>query len=79
MMNLHMELMHRLLFCFYENPNKNYFGILDDMEIVNILVDMKLVEIFMHTLINSERKSSSLFIKVTPKGLLFIKSYKFNS
>ncbi|MDJ1110191.1 hypothetical protein QNJ28_08835 [Macrococcus caseolyticus] len=76
-MNLHMKLIHRLLCYFHENPNKNYFGIIDDMEIVNLLIDMKFIEVFIHTYLVDEKNFTGIFIKVTPKGLMFINSYAF--
>ena len=74
-MNLHLLLLHRLFCYFYENPNKDYFGILEDMEIINLLIDVKLIELIAHVYICKEDNLMSIYIKVTPKGLIFINSY----
>lgn len=70
-----MVLLHRLLSCFYENPEKAYKDIMDDMEILNILIDMKFIEIYSNTYLVNGKYSHNVFIKVTPKGIMFIKSY----
>lgn len=74
-MDLHITLIHRLLCIFYQNPDKDYSEALDDMDIVNLLIDMKLIKISLQIYISESEYDQKLFIIVTQKGLLFIKSF----
>ncbi|PKE39177.1 hypothetical protein [Macrococcoides caseolyticum] len=74
-MDLHMILIHRLLCIFCQNPYKDYTEFLDNMDIINILIDMKLIQLSLKIYISEREYDQKLFIKVTPKGLLFIKSF----
>lgn len=74
-MDLHITLIHRLLCIFYQNPDKDYSEALDDMDIVNLLIDMKLIQISLQIYISESEYDQKLFVIVTQKGLLFIKSF----
>lgn len=76
-MELHMILIHRLLCIFYQNPDKDYTETLDDLEIINLLIEMKLIKISLKIYISESEYDQKLFIIVTPKGLLFIKSFNY--
>ncbi|WP_420493878.1 hypothetical protein QA541_08080 [Macrococcus psychrotolerans] len=78
-MELHLKLMHRLLCCFNEDPNKDYMDILDDMEIINLLIDMKLIEVYSEFYLNLNKSTSKLFINVTSKGQIFISEFNNQS
>ncbi|MCO4097220.1 hypothetical protein KFX46_09380 [Macrococcus canis] len=74
-MDLHMTLLHRLLCIFCQNPDKDFAEVLDDMDVINLLIDMKLIQLSLKIFISESEYDQKLFIIVTPKGLLFIKSY----
>ncbi|MDJ1087925.1 hypothetical protein [Macrococcoides caseolyticum] len=74
-MELHMILIHRLLCIFSQNPDKDYTADLDGMDIINILIDMKLIHLFLKIYTSDREYDQKLFINVTPKGFLFIKSF----
>lgn len=74
-MDLQMNLIFSLLLCFHKNRDTNYFGALDDFDVIFMMVDMKLIEIFNNGYFDKGYYNNEMFIKVTPKGMLFIKSY----
>lgn len=74
-MNLHIILIHRSRCYFYENPNRDYFELFEDMEIINLLIDMKLLEVITQMYIYNGKNNMNMYIKVTAKDLTFIKSY----
>lgn len=76
-MEHHMALLHRLLSFFYENPDNNYKDITGDTEVLSILIDMKLIEVYSNAYIMNGKYSHSVFIKVTTKGITFIKSFNY--
>lgn len=77
-MESQMILLHRLLTYLQINSTKNYTRIIDNMEIINILIEMKLIEIYGKIYINKGIYTQKLFIDITSKGQIFVNSYNQN-